>query len=70
MKLGQFIASSPTVFPEEYVLEFQNCLDNTPEVSYAVVKQIVEADLGKPLNAVYSRFDEKPLASASVSQVS
>ena len=26
IKLGQFIASSPTLFPEEYVQEFQNCL--------------------------------------------
>ena len=27
IKLGQFIASSPTIFPEEYVLEIQKCLD-------------------------------------------
>jgi len=26
-KLGQFIASSPTLFPEEYVTEFQKCFD-------------------------------------------
>ena len=25
VKLGQFIASSPTVFPAEYVREFQSC---------------------------------------------
>ena len=27
IKLGQFIASSPTLFPREYVEEFQKCLD-------------------------------------------
>lgn len=69
VKLGQFVASSPTVFPEEYVLEFQNCLDSTPTVSFETVKTIVEADLGKPLSEVYSKFDETPLASASVAQV-
>ena len=30
VKLGQFIASSPTLFPPEYVQEFQKCLDSTP----------------------------------------
>lgn len=29
VKLGQFIASSPTLFPKEYVVEFQKCLDQT-----------------------------------------
>jgi len=29
IKLGQFIASSPTFFPREYVDEFQDCLDQT-----------------------------------------
>lgn len=36
IKLGQFIASSPTLFPPEYVLEFQKCLDKTTPVPYEV----------------------------------
>lgn len=69
VKLGQFIASSPTLFPEEYVLEFQNCLDNTPPIDYSTVKDIVEKDLGRKLYDVFTYFDAKPLASASVAQV-
>ena len=30
IKLGQFIASTPSLFPREYVEEFQGCLDQTP----------------------------------------
>jgi 2,4-dichlorophenol 6-monooxygenase len=30
VKVGQFIASSPTLFPPEYVQEFQKTLDKTP----------------------------------------
>ena len=37
IKLGQFIASSPTLFPEEYVQEFQNCFDRTPTVPFAKI---------------------------------
>jgi hypothetical protein len=33
-QLGQFIASSPTIFPPEFVLEFQKCLDQTEPVPF------------------------------------
>ena len=46
IKLGQFIASSPTLFPEEYVLEFQKCLDEAPPVDFSVIRGIVEKELG------------------------
>lgn len=41
IKLGQFIASSPSVFPPEYVEEFQKCLDKTTPISYDVIKGIL-----------------------------
>lgn len=68
IKLGQFIASSPSLFPDEYVLEFQKCLDSTPSVPFSAVKRIIEQDLGRPLADVFSSVDETPLASASVAQ--
>merc|ERR1719380_565522 len=69
VKLGQFIASSPSIFPPEYVDEFQKCLDSTPRVPFARVRQVVEKDLGRRLESVFERFDPEPLASASVAQV-
>ena len=32
IKLGQLVASSPSLFPEEYVKEFIRCLDQTEPV--------------------------------------
>ena len=69
IKLGQFIASSPTLFPPEYVLEFQACLDNSPTIPFALVRSIVQADLGRPISAVYDYVNPVPLASASIAQV-
>ena len=69
IKLGQFIASSPTLFPAEYVMEFQACLDNSPQVPFSVIKETITSDLGKPLNAVFKSVEEVPLASASIAQV-
>lgn len=69
IKFGQFIASSPSLFPREYVEEFQSCLDQTPAIPFDRVRQIVEKELGKPLEAVYASFDQQALASASIAQV-
>jgi len=69
IKLGQFVASSPTLFPAEYVTEFQKCLDNAEPVPFARIKKIIESDLKKDLSEVFSFVDEKPLATASIAQV-
>ena len=69
IKLGQFIASSPSLFPEEYVSEFQKCLDRTPPLPFHYIRETVEAELGAPLDTLYEWVDPKPLASASIAQV-
>jgi len=70
IKLGQFVASSPTLFPAEYVLEFQSCLDRSPTVPFASVKQILESELGtRNLKQYFSSIDPVPVASASIAQV-
>ena len=49
---GQFIASSPTLFPPEYVSEFQKCLDSTPPMPWSDVRPLIESELGKRLELV------------------
>lgn len=69
IKLGQFIASSPSLFPEEYVEEFQACLDRTPALPFHYIRETVEKELGASLESVYQYVDPSPLASASIAQV-
>ncbi|CAJ1954387.1 unnamed protein product [Cylindrotheca closterium] len=68
IKLGQFIASSPTLFPKEYVLEFQKCLDKTDPLEWSIIKRVIEKELG-PISKSFDYVDTKPLASASIAQV-
>eukprot|EP00586_Coscinodiscus_wailesii_P015147 CAMPEP_0172508520 /NCGR_PEP_ID=MMETSP1066-20121228/212672_1 /TAXON_ID=671091 /ORGANISM="Coscinodiscus wailesii, Strain CCMP2513" /LENGTH=537 /DNA_ID=CAMNT_0013286527 /DNA_START=334 /DNA_END=1947 /DNA_ORIENTATION=- len=68
IKLGQFIASSPTLFPGEYVLEFQKCLDQTEAVEWSSIKKVIETEIGT-ISETFSWIDTKPLASASIAQV-
>ena len=70
IKLGQFIASSPTLFPPEYVMEFEKCLDRTEPVPWEVIRATIASELGsRPVESVFSSVDPTPLASASVAQV-
>ncbi len=69
IKLGRFIASMPTVFPEAYVAEFQKCLDQAPVVPFATIKRVIEQQLGGTLATHFAYVDPVPLASASIAQV-
>ena len=69
IKLGQIISSGEGIFPEELVREFKKCRDQVPPEPFSVVRRVVEEDLGRPLEAVFSRFHPVPLAAASIAQV-
>ncbi|XP_050212124.1 uncharacterized aarF domain-containing protein kinase At5g05200, chloroplastic [Mercurialis annua] len=69
IKLGQFIASAPTIFPPEYVEEFQNCFDRAPAVPFEEIEAILREELGRPIESVYEFVDPTPIASASIAQV-
>lgn len=69
IKLGQILSSGQGIFPEELVGEFKLLRDHVPAEPYTVVRQIVEEDLGRPLNEVFSSFATEPLAAASIAQV-
>lgn len=69
LKLGQFIASAPSIFPADYVEEFQYCLDRTPPVSFSDIKRILKEQYGRNPSELFRRIEEKPLASASIAQV-
>lgn len=69
IKLGQFIASTPSLFPDEYVTEFQQCLDKTEPVPYDTIRAIIASELKQPIEEVFASIESTPLASASVAQV-
>jgi ubiquinone biosynthesis protein len=69
IKLGQILSSGEGIFPEELVSEFKLLRDRVPAESFDVVRRIVEEDLGRPLEAVFSSFTPSPIAAASIAQV-
>ena len=69
IKLGQIISSGEGLFPEELVEEFKKCRDQVPAEPFSEVRATVESELGRSLEDVFSSFDRRPLAAASIAQV-
>ncbi len=69
IKLAQIISSGEGLFPPELVGELSKCRDQVPSEEFAQVRAVVEAELGAPLSEVFSHFEEKPIAAASIAQV-
>ena len=69
IKLGQLLASRPDMIGPEIAEDLKKLRDNTPVTPFDQMREVVETELGKPLEDIYSEFDETPLGSASIGQV-
>lgn len=69
VKLGQILATRPDLIPMSLVVELRRLQDDVPPFDGALARRQVEAALGRTVEAVFARFDERPLAAASVAQV-
>lgn len=69
LKFGQVLALRRDILPLEYIAELERLHDNLAPVPFAVVREIVERELGQPLDALFQSVDEKPMAAATIAQV-
>lgn len=69
VKIGQIASTRGDVIPAEILHELEKLQDNVPPFSFEEVSRIIEEELGSPLGKIFSSFDEKPLAAASIGQV-
>jgi ubiquinone biosynthesis protein len=69
VKLGQIASTRPDVLPADWITELKKLQDEVNPLPWSDIKPALEASLGAPIEDVYERFDEKPLAAASIGQV-
>ena len=69
VKVGQILSMRSEILPKEYCDELAKLRADVDPMPYAEVVAAVEAEYGRPLDAVFSSFDPVPLGSASVAQV-
>ncbi len=68
IKLGQVLATRPDIVGAEVALALEGLQDRLPPFPTAKARAVVEASLGRPLEAMFSTFGE-PVAAASIAQV-
>ncbi|MGO4615143.1 ABC1 kinase family protein [Nocardia sp. 2YAB30] len=74
MKLGQMMSVLDLdLVPEDHRERFQKRLavlrNAAPSVSFEAMRQVIEDDFGRPLEAVFTEFESEPVAAASIGQV-
>ncbi len=68
-KLGQILATRVDLFSPEGIEEFEKLQDHAPTVSFEVISQQLEKDLGCAPLTLFKTVDPEPLAAASIAQV-
>lgn len=69
LKCGQYVAGRTDALPDEYAEVLSGCMDKCPETPPAVVRAVVEGELGCRIEDVFQGFQVNAIASASIAQV-
>ena len=69
VKFGQLLSTRPDVLPPDIITELRGLQDDVRPFPFAQVEQVVEEDLGLTLDKLFTEFEEKPVAAASIGQV-
>ncbi len=69
VKFGQVLSTRRDLLPPDIADELARLQDRVPPFDSAIAVATIERAFGKPLDSVFSHFEQKPVASASIAQV-
>jgi len=69
VKLGQILSMRPDLLPHDVILELGKLQDRVDPLPFELMRPVLTEALGIELSEIFQRFDEEPIASASIAQV-
>jgi len=69
VKFGQILSTRRDLLPADVADELAQLQDRVPPFPGDIARAAIESALGAPISKLFTRFEETPLASASIAQV-
>ncbi|MCX7816225.1 MAG: AarF/ABC1/UbiB kinase family protein [Syntrophales bacterium] len=69
VKMGQILSTRPDLIPIDLAHELSKLQDEVPPFPFEDARTIIEEELQRPMEDVFSEFEERPIAAASIGQV-
>ena len=69
LKVGQLLSARADILPKPWVEELRVLQDQASPIAFDDVRDVIETELGKPLEEMFKEFDAEPIAAASIGQV-
>jgi ubiquinone biosynthesis protein len=69
VKFGQLLSTRPDVLPPDIIAELRGLQDDVRPFPFEDVERVVQEDLGLSLDKLFTEFEVRPIAAASIGQV-
>jgi predicted unusual protein kinase regulating ubiquinone biosynthesis (AarF/ABC1/UbiB family) len=69
IKLGQFLSTRADLLPEQALAVLTSLQDEVPAEPFSHVESVIEVELGKPIEQIFSYIEPEATAAASLGQV-
>jgi ubiquinone biosynthesis protein len=69
IKLGQLLATREDILDQAMIKELKMLQNKVKGIPFDVAKQVIESNLGKPIDQVFAKFNEVAIGTASIGVV-
>ncbi|MCP5366296.1 MAG: 2-polyprenylphenol 6-hydroxylase [Hyphomicrobiales bacterium] len=69
IKLGQALSTRSDLLGEELAADLSELQDSLPPFPGSAARAFIEAEFGRPIDELFTRFEDTPVAAASIAQV-